>query len=161
MPQDVPDIVRLAKALADGGFRYVVIGGMAMMLYGSNHVTLDCDLAVSSDPREADKLVEALRPLNPRPARGAGEGFQWDRFAIAGPFVRLLTDAGPVDLMRQIIGIDSFSGLYDRSNRFEVGDVTIRAASVEDLLAMKSVSPRDRDREHLRELEALRKLKGM
>jgi hypothetical protein len=160
MSQSAPDIVLLARALTSGNVKYVVIGGMAMTLHGSNHVTEDCDLAVSSDPNEVDLLVEALRPFNPRPLRSIGPKFEWDRYAIAGPFTRLMTDAGGIDLMTHVIGVDSFAGLFERSVLFDLDGVPLRVASIDDLQRMKSVAPRDRDLAHLRELEALKKLQA-
>ncbi|HVT11240.1 MAG TPA: nucleotidyl transferase AbiEii/AbiGii toxin family protein [Fimbriimonadaceae bacterium] len=156
MSRSAPNILQLARALADHDVRYVLIGGFAMVLHGSNQVTEDCDLAVAPDPANLDRLVEALRPLHPKLLRG--QSTQWTRDAIAGSFTRLDSDAGTIDIMPRVLGVESFAKLYERAVRFDLEGTTVPVASVDDLIAMKSLSRRERDAVHLKELQAIRRM---
>ena len=70
-----------------------------------------------------------------------------------------MTDAGRVDLIRLLSGIDSFDGLYKRAEVRSLNGVTVRFASLDDLIAIKSQSERAKDKLQLLELLALRQLK--
>ncbi len=70
-----------------------------------------------------------------------------------------MTDAGRVDLIRLLSGIDSFEGLYERAEERTLNGVTVRFASLDDLIAIKSQSDRAKDKLQLLELLALKHLK--
>jgi hypothetical protein len=155
-----PDLLALIAALDQPGLRWVLVGGLALASHGGNYPTLDADIAFSSDPENVDLLLEALGQVHPRPIRLRPDvPYLWDRIAINGPWVRLTTDVGEVDLIRRLPGVDSFEGLFERAVLMELGDIQFRVASLEDLIAMKSQSDRAKDKLHLLELEALKKLR--
>lgn len=132
---------------------------MAATLHGGSYVTLDVDIAFAPDPENLDHLVEALAPFRPRPLHyPEGQPFQWDRLAVAGAFLRLATDAGSIDLMRRLPGVESFAALYERSEVKDLGSFSVRVASLDDLIRMKEGSGRPKDALHLMELEALKDL---
>ncbi len=55
MQEREPDFSALLRTLEAGGVRFVLIGGLAMIALGSNHVTQDVDIVYARDP-------ENLRP---------------------------------------------------------------------------------------------------
>ncbi|MBC8137253.1 MAG: hypothetical protein H8F28_15340 [Fibrella sp.] len=73
-------------------------------------------------------------------------------------YLNLYTDLGEVDVMRQIPGVDSFDGLWERSALIDLGGFAVRVASLDDLIAMKRAANRPKDQAHLYELLALKKL---
>jgi hypothetical protein len=73
-------------------------------------------------------------------------------------FLNLFTDLGEVDVMRETPGVDSFEGLWERAVPMDLGGFTVRVASLDDLIAMKRAADRPKDRNHLYELLALKKL---
>ncbi len=160
MRQKQPEFESLVQALNDAGVRYVVIGGLAMVLQGSNYATVDSDFAVAEDPGNTETLVRALAPLHPHPHNTTWEYFVWDERSIVGDVISLVTDAGDVDLLRNTPGVDSFEGLYSRSELREAFGQTLRVACLADLISMKQAANRPKDRNHLIELEALAALRA-
>jgi len=61
-------------ALNDAEVRYVVVGGVAMVLHGHARLTVDIDLVVDLDDQPAARAIDALvgmglrprAPVNPR-----------------------------------------------------------------------------------------------
>ena len=71
----------------------------------------------------------------------------------------LETDVGAVDLLGDITGVSSFEDLWERVVEMDLGGgLSVRVASLDDLIAMKRAADRPKDRLHLMELEALRRL---
>lgn len=157
---DDTDFRRIIGALNDSGLRFVIIGGIAMRLQGSAHITDDIDFAFARDPASLETLVKVLAPYHPR-LRGvpAGLPFFWDvRTLQTSINLTLETDAGSVDLLGEPAGIVSFDDLWQRAALIDWQGVPVRVASVDDLIAMKRAANRPKDQNHLLELEALRKL---
>lgn len=62
------DIHALFALLEEKQLRYVVVGGLALVLHGIDRLTADVDLAVDLSPEAAGQLVEALAETGYRPA---------------------------------------------------------------------------------------------
>ena len=60
--------------------------------------------------------------------------------------------------MREIPGVESFEGLWERAVPMDLGGFIVRVASLDDLIAMKRAANRPKDQAHIRELLALKKL---
>jgi len=150
-----PDLVRLGEAFAVRGVRWVLIGGMAMVVHGASSVTADTDVLFATDSGNEESLCEALNDLHARPIRG--QAVSLDRSMLAMRFLHLDSDAGPVDLIRSPQGIDSFDGLFERAISVALGSVVLRVACLDDLIAMKEASGRAKDQLHLIELKGLMK----
>ncbi|AIE84778.1 hypothetical protein [Fimbriimonas ginsengisoli] len=160
MLREPPDLPALLKALSAAELKCVLIGGMAVILHGGAIITGDTDLAISFDSENRRRVVEALAPLNPRPVRLApGAAWVWDEKCIRGPWSLFQTDAGRLDLVVQLPGVDNFDGLWERSEVVTVAGYPVRLASLDDLIALKSSSEREKDRLHVMELMALKRLR--
>ena len=53
-----------------------------------------------------------------------------------------------------------FDRLFDRSDACDVGDVPVRVASIADLIFLKRLADRPRDRDDIEKLENIARLKG-
>lgn len=96
MEESVPDFLDLVRVLEEGGVRFVLIGGLAMVALGSNHITQDMDIVYARDLANLAALAAALQPLRPR-LRGVPEDlpFTFDIRTFHNMFnVTLTTDAG-------------------------------------------------------------------
>ena len=134
-----------------------MIGGMAAVMHGSAVITYDCDLAIYYDAENRAHLASALAPLNPRPLRWKGQTpFEFDEKCIVGPWTLLETDAGRVDLIIRLSGVDSFEGLYQRSICDDFQGVPIRYASLDDLIAMKEQADRSKDHSNVAYLKGIK-----
>ena len=130
-----------------------------MVLHGSNHVTLDCDLAIASTDENTSAIVRALSEFNPLPVYWRpGTAFVWDERRFFGTNVRLKTSVGDLDLILDLPGVQSYEAMRNRCVSLEIGGQPVRVASIDDLIGMKSVAGRIKDQLHLLELEELKKL---
>ena len=160
MHRSVPDLGRVARSLDEAGAQYVLVGGLAIVLQGGSYPTYDADLAVGFTLENRRTIASALAPLNPRPFRlAAGAAWVWDELCIRAPWSIFETDAGRIDLLVRLPGIDSFQGLYERSLLIPFEQTQVRIASLDDLLAMKGASDRTKDRLHEIELQALKRMR--
>lgn len=55
------DLAGLITALAGGGVRFIVVGGMAGIAHGSPRVTFDLDCVYARDPGNISRLAEERR----------------------------------------------------------------------------------------------------
>lgn len=155
--ESVPDLPQIAQRLNLAGAKYVLVGGLAVVLQGSPRFTDDVDFALAFNLENVRAVVEALRPFNPRPQRLAeGAAWEWDEKCIRGPWTIWRTDVGRVDLIVRLPGVEGgFQGVYDRAILFEVEGVVVPVASIEDLISMKSNSEREIDRHDVMRLRAI------
>jgi predicted nucleotidyltransferase len=150
----------LVASLRDKDVRHIVIGGWAMSCYGFESHACDLDLHYGREAENLTALAEVLTPLHPRLRGLAGDlPFQWNVRTLRGGInFMLVTDAGDVDLLGSVPGVDSFQGLWERSSEMELFGVPVRVASLNDLIVMKRAAGRVKDQLHLLELERLRRV---
>ena len=157
----------LFKALNDAGVRYVVVGGLAVVLHGYARLTVDVDLVVDLDEEQARKAIKAmvgmgLRPRVPVDARdfadrSVREGWIRDRgmqvFSMFDPTHPMRV----VDLF--VHHPIPFEELWSRSSRFELQDTIVHVASIPDLIHLKRLAGRPQDQADIVQLEAILKMK--
>ena len=157
------EIAPFVKLLDENSVRYVVIGGIAMMLHGSAHVTQDVDFAVARDSKNLSSLAVALAPLHPK-LRGISEDVPFmldERMLKNTANLTIDTDWGALDILGDVSGVKSFDELWQNSVTLELEGVQVRVASLEDLIRMKRAANRLKDQNHLLELESLLRLKQL
>ena len=158
----------LFRALNASGTRYVVVGGVATVLHGYARLTADVDLILDLEREAAARAMRALVALGLRPrVPVAPEEFaderireSWVRnkgmqvFSLFMPDDPLLS----VDLFAEHL-ID-FESLFERAEVCDIGDVPVRIASIPDLIHLKRLADRPRDREDVAKLEEILRLRG-
>jgi Nucleotidyl transferase of unknown function (DUF2204) len=154
------DVKRILQVLTAHGVDFVVIGGMAAVLHGSATLTQDVDISFAQDDANLEALGGALREL-----RASLRGVEDDV-----PFVpdagtlrqvqlpTLQTFAGPLDLLVQPDGSPPYEHLRRGADRVDVGGFAVLVASVDDLIAMKRATGREKDLLAVDELETIRDL---
>lgn len=149
------------RALYDEGVEFVLIGGAAMAIQGSAHVTQDIDICYSRTPSNIERLAKALRSLKPSLRNApAGLPFTLDARTIsAGQNFTLTTSLGDLDLLGEVSGLGSFREVLAASERKEVGGVPCQVLSLEGLIKAKTAAGRPRDLYVLPELRALAEAK--
>jgi hypothetical protein len=75
----VTDFDRLLRVLADSHTEFILVGGVAAAAHGSARATYDIDIVYARTRENVERLVSALRPLEPY-LRGAPPGlpFSWE-----------------------------------------------------------------------------------
>lgn len=155
--KQVTDFQQIIAALAAAGLRFVIVGGVAMRLQGSAHITDDIDFAVARDPDNLDAVVKALAPYHPA-LRGAPPGlpFFWEVRTLRNIMnIMLRTDLGSVDLFGELAGAGSFEQLWNDAVLIDLEGLPVRVASLPSLIAMKRAAGRPKDLAHLMELEQM------
>lgn len=161
------DLVRIFDALAQARVRYLVVGGVAVVLHGHPRLTADLNLVVALDPKNLRAAIRALASLGYRPRAPV------DAEAFADPAVRrswiaekglrvfsLWSDSLPateVDLF--VEEPFPFDDAYARGVRVWVQGVPITVAGLEDLIALKRAAGRQKDLEDAGALDAIARLK--
>ena len=148
---------QIARTLASGGVRFIVIGGWAGIFHGLAHSTYDVDVIYSRDSENIRRLAEALKPFHPY-LRGAPPGlpFVFDAETIRnGLNFTLDTDLGKLDLLGEVPGARSYEELLPHSVSMEVNGVRYHCATLERLIQMKRAAGRPKDLEIIAALRAL------
>ena len=61
------DLLRIFEALERAGAKYLVVGGVAVVLHGHLRVTADVDLVIKLEPNNVRTSMQALATLGFRP----------------------------------------------------------------------------------------------
>ena len=137
-------LARLARGLDAAGVGYMVIGGQAVLLYGEPRLTRDVDLTLGVSPSQLDNVLRVTDGLGLRP------------LVDPHPFVAE-TLVLPCDEPESGIRVDIVFSLpgyervaIERARAVEVGGVSVRFASPEDLTVQKLIAGRPRDLDDVR-----------
>lgn len=153
---------RPLRALAEGGVRFVVVGGVAAAAHGAARATYDVDVVYERSAGNLDRLVAALAPLTPY-LRGAPPGlpFRWDSATLSrGLNFTLTTTAGDLDLLGEIVGGGRYEDILADSVQTEMFGATVLCLGLEKLIEVKRAAGRPKDLESIAELELLRDRRG-
>ena len=157
------DFLSLFRTLEDAGVRYVVVGGLAVLLHGVDRITADVDLVIDLAPDEATRAIRALtgagfRPALPVDPKGLADEQTRQRWRDEQgmlvlsfwdpenrrPTVDVFTKA-PLD----------FPQLWTSAQVMNISGYQIRVASLPHLIEIKRRSGRPRDIEDADRLEQL------
>lgn len=157
------DIEQVLEALGQAEVRYLVVGGVAVVLHGHLRATADLDLVVQLEEGNLLRALAALESLGYRPrAPVAVQAFadpqlraSWIRDKGLTVF-SLWSDRFPqleIDLFAS--EPFPFEEAYARAVRVPLGGQVATVASLGDLIAVKRAAGRPQD---LRDVESLRLL---
>lgn len=156
------DLARLIRALADARVEFILVGGLAANAHGSARVTTDVDVVYARSDANLRRVVKALAPLKPY-LRGAPTGlpFDWSVATLrAGLNFTLITSAGPIDLLGEIIGGGGYDMLLPHSSTVRAFDRDLALIDLPWLIRVKRAAGRPKDLEVIAELEALQEEMG-
>lgn len=145
------DLERIFAALEDSGARYLVVGGVAVVLHGHLRFTADLDLALALDDRNVERALNALEGLGYRPRAPVALR------AFADPGQRALWSAELPGTEIDLFVEDPlpFEAGFERRLLAEIGELRVSVASLADLIEMKRRAGRAQDLDDVRELEAI------
>jgi hypothetical protein len=147
-------------ALTGHGVDFVVVGGIAATLYGSDRTTFDLDIWPDQDPANLQALGRALADMDAR-LRGVEDDVPFvpdERTLTHVELLTLDTSFGPLDVLMRPDGSPPYRLLRGRAERVDVGTVAVLVASIDDLLAMKRAAGRAKDELDVETLEAIKRL---
>jgi predicted nucleotidyltransferase len=142
----------LFRHLNDAGARYVVVGGLAVVLHGHLRATADVDLIVDLAPEQVDRTLAALdqagfRPYVPVPARDFADPAKRAVWAQEkGMLVFSLRPPDGVPMVDLFLEHPiPFDRLWANSVVVQLRGVPVRIASIEDLITLKRGAGRPED----------------
>lgn len=144
-------------ALADAGVDFVVIGGVAAQIHGSVQLTFDLDVAYRRSDENLARTADVLDALNARLRGAPGDvPFRLDaRTLKAGANFTFDTDHGSLDMLGDPAGAPSYERLHGDSVARDIEGRTVRFASLDHLIAMKTAAGRPKDQIAVAELKLL------
>lgn len=156
----------LFRALKKFDVDYLLIGGLAVSLHGVERATMDVDITVAMQPDNLAGLLLcakalALTPVAPVPLESLNNLTllrQWHTeknmlaFALRTPALAGVT----LDIL--LFPPLDFYEMHSRAVQFNLGDVSVAVASVDDLIAMKRAAGRPIDISDIAHLEKIKSL---
>lgn len=147
------DFIGLFAILLAAQVRFVVVGGLALVLHGIDRLTADVDLVIDLSAGPASGCVHALTqagyrplaPVDPRALADAGQRRAWQttRNMQVFSFWDSTNTRPTVDVMLE--SAVPFEELWSRSIVVDVGGHQVRVASIGDLIRMKEAAGRPQD----------------
>ena len=152
------------KALNDKNIRYMVVGGVAVLLHGFLRATADLDIMVSFDNDNIKAFADTFKKLGYTPRVPVS----LDDFTLADNRKKWKKEKGmlvfslyhqqrPQDMID--IFVDEpipFNEAYARRELIYAGKTCISVISIEDLIFLKKMAGRAQDLEDIRALNEFR-----
>ena len=144
-PIQQPDLLALLAVLNRHQVDYVLVGGMAALVYGATRLTEDLDIVARDMDDNMARLASALNELDAHSDIAESASV----FELRAMNTRWMTSAGTVDVLVSAKGpADStinWRTLGPSAQTVVHGGHVLRIASLEDLLVMKLSVGRPRD----------------
>ncbi len=146
--------------------KYLVIGGVAVNLYGYYRGTADLDLMISLDKRNLTKFMEMLfsmgfRPKIPVSMQEMSDPKKIQKW-IEEKNMKVLSVYNPQNEMMHIdimvLDLLDFGAAYKRRKVLEEGDLKVSVLSIDDLITIKKIAGRKRDKMDIMALEKIKEL---
>ena len=156
---------RVFRLLNAHDIRYVIVGGIAVILHGSPRLTADLDIVIDLEPARARTVIDVLQragfvaevPVDIREFADENVRRSW----IAEKHMKALSlhDGEMPPTVLDILAESPipFEDLYGRAQVVSIDEITLRIAAIPDLIALKRLSGRPED---LRDIEELEKING-
>ena len=149
----------LLEALHAEGVRFVVIGGVAMVLRGSSRTTVDLDLCHERSKENLERLARAIAPFAPK-LRGAPPElpFLWDAQTLrSGLNFTLTTKAGDLDLLGEVPGLGTYDAVAKHASELDLYGAPCLVLDLDGLELAKRAAGRVKDLLDLAEIDLIRK----
>lgn len=126
--------------------RYIVIGGIASVLYGVPRATFDLDILIEATPENIQHLLDALLDA------GMGTASLTNVDEILSNEITIFKDRVRIDVQTSTPGL-SFQDAWSHRKTLEYQGQSFYVASREDLISSKKATGRDVDLDDVRLLE--------
>jgi hypothetical protein len=159
----VPIYEPIFEALNARGVRYLVVGGLAVVLHGYARLTVDVDLIIDPAPKESLKAVTTFTdlgfrprlPVEPEAFADPAQRRDW----VQNRNLRVFSMFDPADPLREVdLFVEEpmpFGELLERSVEMPLASTTVKVVALRDLLQLKRRAGRPRDLEDVAALEEI------
>lgn len=155
----------LFHALDDAGVDFVVVGGLAANVRGSERVTKDIDIVYRTEANNVRKLCAVINANQPRMLiLGKPEGSPvtlTPDLLKRHPLLQLSTNFGEVDLLSSIAGFKSYRAIKNASEPVNIDGQSIPMLTREGVIKSKRAMKRPKDIDDIKQLEAVAELEAI
>jgi len=127
--------------------KYLVIGGIAAVLYGVPRATFDLDVLIEPSAENVERLLKAMTEA------GLGTAALTSVNDVLSTEITIFTDRVRLDVQTSTPGV-VFKEAWERRVTMKYKGQTLEVVSLNDLIASKRASGRDVDLEDVRILES-------
>ncbi|MCQ9206802.1 MAG: nucleotidyltransferase [Omnitrophica bacterium] len=142
------DYLKLYKSLNRNRVRYLLIGGIACIVYGVPRTTLDIDIFIESSLKNAILLLKALKEA------GFGTESLTTPEMVVKNEINIFEDYLRLDVFTSLKGL-KFTGAWGRRCIKKIDGIKIKLASLEDILKSKKAYKRNFDKQDIRILSQI------
>jgi predicted nucleotidyltransferase len=154
---------RVFRLLDEHAVRYVIVGGIAVILHGTPRLTADLDIIIDLEPAQARTAIDVLQqagfvaevPVDIRQFADEDVRRSWivDKHMKALSLHDREMPPTVIDILAE--SPIAFEDLYRRAKLVSLDDMTLRVAAIPDLIALKRLSGRPEDLRDIAELEKI------
>ena len=134
------------SAFQENDVRYLVVGGIAAVLYGVPRATFDLDIFIDATAENASRLLKALT------SEGFGTASLTTPDDLAAHEITIFNDRVRIDVLTKLPGVP-FADAWQRRVTMDYQGQAFYVAAREDLIASKKAAGRPVDLEDVRLLE--------
>ena len=144
-------LAEVCANLNEEGVNYVLVGAMALQLWGTTRATRDIDILIEPTVENAERVLAALSRV------GFGFANEWLAQEVASRPVTILGDMPRVDILTVAWSVH-YKEARPAATVFDVEGVKIPTASIDHLIASKRTG-RLRDAADIEVLEEIKRLR--
>ncbi len=147
------DIKTLLKSLLDHNVKFLIVGAWALPAYGYERMTRDVDIFIEATRENAKKCIEALQSIGYHAILDLSvEELLKSKVLLREYILR-------VDIHPFIMGVD-FYEVWKNKMETEVKGFKVYVPSLDDLIKMKEITGRDKDKQDLKILKKIKDKAG-
>lgn len=148
----------ILKRLNDQQVKYVLVGGMACVIHGSQVVTQDVDICAPFTAENLKGLCAALVDVHPRFRMTRDLQPMPQKADTLSTFnnLYLITDLGQLDILSEITGVGKYSDLEQHTIAVDLRGISVRVLDIDTLILAKKAMNAPKDRQVVIELAAIR-----
>ena len=159
---------KIFDELNNNGVRYLVIGGIAVNLHGYDRVTGDIDIMISFSEENIEKFKSFVEKLGFKPKAPVSikdfadkdKRKEWMEEKNA----KVFTVYNPSNMLESIdvmiMEYIDFELAYKNMEYAEASGLRIPLVSINDLIKLKKISGRERDKTDIMALQTIKKLRN-
>jgi predicted nucleotidyltransferase len=157
---------KVFRKLSEHKVQYIVIGGVAVNLLGHARATHDLDLILVLDPANVRRFADCAKALNLKPRvpvdieeiadKKKRESWINEKNMKVFTVINPDNDFEIVDIM--VIDYLDFEMAYKNRVVVKLKDFEVNVICLEDLIKLKEIAGRDKDKLDLKILKAMREL---
>ena len=165
----IGDIERLLTDLSATGVRYLIVGGVAVVLHGYVRSTADLEIFIDFEPMNLDRALRffeerGFQPRPPVPLRAFGDAAERQRWIDEKNLQVFSLWHSALPFLAVDIFVKEpfpFNEAYERATRAPLGESVVTVASIDDVIALKRAAGRPQDAIDIEMLLELKKTRPL